>query len=256
MSDQELLCQEGFLRLSAHRFKRNLPDLFSSEFQLLLTSELAALEPDGVLEDGAGRFRRHCKALLFQDSMNIVSLANNSSTAGYFQGKFNPEIDRVRRFGRISSKFAESQQIQDLILEDYRLTSWHEYPTEFPLCVGVSIIRFFVGPHTKKSHSVGATPNYFHQDGEVFTFAHLLETQNAAGGQNYIATTDCVGYPPDRVANKILSQFTMSEFMDSYAIYDPKISHHVDGITKKHSKSSASRTVLLIDFTPMKLIHH
>ena len=91
-----------------------------------------------------------------------------------------------------------------------------------------------------------------HQDGEPYTFAHLIYRRDAEGGENVIATPQCAGSIPDDVAAEgILDRFVLHRPLDSYGVKDDLVSHYVAPVTVAAGAVTAERAVLLIDFTPM-----
>lgn len=96
-----------------------------------------------------------------------------------------------------------------------------------------------------------ASPNTLHQDGEPFTFVHLVTYKNVIGGTSTVATTNCAGLKREDVDEKfILDEFDLINPLDSYGVCDQKVSHYVKGVKKGKDPQPAERGVLLIDFTP------
>jgi hypothetical protein len=250
------LLSDGFSISPSSHFRQEIPGLFDPEFRELIESEVKVLEPD-VVAGGYGRFRRHSKALLFPDTKNLVFLAPQEGKVRYNQGAYNPEYNGVARaLNPISGALLAHSVLAELVWHNFAQTDWSAYQLVFPLCVGFSIIRFFIPEDVVGFANVGATPDALHQDGEVFTFAHLIERRNVEGGENVIAGAEFVGKHPSCVARAaIKATFTLREYFDSYVVFDPMVSHHVNGVSRHRESQSAARAVLLIDFTPIKLIH-
>ncbi|WP_249977849.1 2OG-Fe dioxygenase family protein [Vreelandella olivaria] len=99
-----------------------------------------------------------------------------------------------------------------------------------------------------------SSPNCFHQDGEPFTFAHLVSrSKSTNGGVNYIGSTHVRNLTLNEVAEEdICAKFELREFMDSFAVHDPRVSHYVSPIVKSEvDAEDADRCMILIDFSPM-----
>ena len=50
----------------------------------------------------------------------------------------------------------------------------------------------------------------------------------------------------------IRSAFTLENALDSYIVRDDRVAHHVAGVELAPGEATGSRTILLIDFTPMQ----
>lgn len=96
------------------------------------------------------------------------------------------------------------------------------------------------------------SPDCFHQDGEPFTFAHLVRrASDTCGGINYIGSVDVRNRAlNDVLDDEIIARFELREFMDSFAVHDPRVSHYVTPIRKATSHGEdAERCIILIDFS-------
>lgn len=96
-----------------------------------------------------------------------------------------------------------------------------------------------------------SSPDCFHQDGEPFTFAHLVyRNSNTVGGKNYIASTEMRNRNlGDVKENEIIYDFTLTDFLESFAVCDEKVSHYVDHINTIEKGKMAERAMILIDFS-------
>lgn len=97
-----------------------------------------------------------------------------------------------------------------------------------------------------------SSPDCFHQDGEPFTFAHLVKrSASTAGGHNYIGKTSVRNLPLGEVApDDIIADFTLNSFLESFAVHDPRVCHYVDPIRKAaNSEGVTVRCIVLIDFS-------
>ena len=257
MDAADNLASKGYCKWSSKEFAKCVPGLKCDRFNSLLVSEVQSLELQEQTTLKSGRKRKHHKMFLLHDRNELVWFQPNDGKSIYYQGQYNTEHTEPREFDAFSRELLECATLRDLILFNFSLTRWGNDALQYPLCVGLSLIQFFVSEEDEPSQFVGATPNHFHQDGEVYTFAHLIDATNSIGGINYIAPpelaqTKCEDADP----RNILSEFRLFDFFDSYAIHDPSVSHHVTPVRKQNPSQDATRTIFLIDFTPMRLIHH
>src|SRR5690625_7799112 len=88
-----------------------------------------------------------------------------------------------------------------------------------------------------------SSPDCLHQDGEPFTFAHLIERKNVKGGTNVIGIPEVRGKQPDEVDEKDLHEvFEISKPLESYGVDDSAVSHYVGP-----EDGAAVRSVILIE---------
>ncbi|KEF38678.1 2OG-Fe dioxygenase [Schinkia azotoformans MEV2011] len=114
--------------------------------------------------------------------------------------------------------------------------------------VGVHFVKLLVKNNGEKAVS---SPNNLHQDGEPFTFAHLIKRENVVGAINAIATPKNAGKTLSEVDKQELhATFEISNPLDSYGVYDPLVSHYVSPIEKGIKDKPGERSVILIDFQP------
>ena len=101
----------------------------------------------------------------------------------------------------------------------------------------------------KEGDRATSSPDCLHQDGEPFTFAHLIERSNVIGGTNAIAIPEAAGNKPEDVDNNdLIEVFEITEPLESYGVYDPKVSHYVSPIKKGNGNQIGVRSVILIDY--------
>lgn len=244
--------QEGY----AHYFPR-VSQKYDVEDLTLLKSEFAQLEKDEYAPPGVNRFRRYGNGVLlpWQTSstvhwLPIVLDQAGRRRAGYDQGGNNPEHTNIRYFHSLSEKVKNDRVLLDLIGEDFSYTFWSRAGQPLPVYFGVHFVKLV----SLRPDDLGiSSPNFFHQDGEPFTFAHLVHrSKNMIGGINYIASVEARDMPIEEVApEKIISQFTLSKPLESFVVHDPKVSHYVSPVRKadEHSLEECERSIILIDFS-------
>lgn len=209
--------------------------------------------PEDPYGKGLNRFRRYSRAIILPDKQSIEWLPsveiNGVKYSEYFQRRFNPEhVDSYRRFPSLSETIMQNNLLKKIILFDFKQTFWRKEDILLPVHVGVHFVKLLVENKNDKAIS---SPNNLHQDGEPFTFAHLIKRENVIGGLNAISTPENAGKLPNQVSEKELHNiFEISEPLDSYGVYDPLVSHYVSPIEKGIEDKPGVRSVILIDFQP------
>ncbi|EEM14538.1 MULTISPECIES: 2OG-Fe dioxygenase family protein [Bacillus] len=200
------------------------------------------------------RYRRYSRAIINPWDNHFQWLPNHYDEQGepqslYFQGSFNAEyLKEYRAFPSLSEEIKESELLKEIIKYDFNETFWDTHDKLLPVHVGVHFVKYMV---TEDDQESVASPNTLHQDGEPFTFVHLVTYKNVIGGTSTVATTNCAGLKREDVDEKfILDEFDLINPLDSYGVCDQKVSHYVKGVKKGKDPQPAERGVLLIDFTP------
>ncbi len=197
------------------------------------------------------RYRRYSRALVLPTSGNIEWLPDvkreGNEYAAYFQGKFNPEHPgSYREFHSIDSDIRDNKLLKKIIMANYHETFWQEEDKIMPIHVGVHFVKLMVDNDEDKAVS---SPDCLHQDGEPFTFAHLIERRNVKGGMNAIGIPEVRGKQPEEVDKKDLHEFfEISKPLESYGVDDSAVSHYVGPVMKDSGDDSAVRSVILIDY--------
>lgn len=230
------------------------------ESKISIFKEFNQLEKDPYSPQNTQRFRRYGNALIlpWEKQKNPIWLPTTETDdgkelSGYDQGDNNPEHGSIRYFNALSDNVKNSKYLNKIIIEDYNLTfGLDEY-----------YLPIYVGIHFVKLTSVGeqnlgiSSPDCFHQDGEPFTFAHLLyRSNNIVGGENYIAHPNERNKRLEEVNSRnIYSQFTLKNISDSFAVHDSSVCHYVSPIKKiKNDQVDllGERWMILIDYSLTK----
>ncbi|WP_439853854.1 2OG-Fe dioxygenase family protein [Pseudomonas yamanorum] len=221
-----------------------------------LKHEFDVLEVDPFAPQGVNRFRRYANGVImpWKPSSDVhwmppVEDGLGKILAGYDQGGNNPDHSNIRYFNSLSVNVKTNRLLNKLILDDFSHTFWDWTGQPFPIYFGVHFVKL----QSHSPHDLGiSSPNLFHQDGEPFTFAHLVHrSSNACGGINYIGTTFARNKSLEEVSEgDIVRSFTLNAFLESFAVFDPAVSHYVSPISKMDSTDSAAeRCMILIDFS-------
>lgn len=246
----------GFCR---YQLADEITDISLQEALDELYSEFANLPIDQYAPD-LNRYRRYSRAIIIPQTNEVIWLNNMHNEAGepiseYFQGRFNPEyVGSYRRFPALSERVKANKLLERIIQFDFRQTFWDERDLLLPVHAGVHFVKLQV----KSTGDVAvSSPNCLHQDGEPFTFAHLVKRDNVVGGINVIAEPECAGKMPDEVApENVRDTFTLTEPLQSYGVCDQKVSHYVSSVQKGPADRSGERSVILIDFQPTVVAPH
>jgi hypothetical protein len=200
------------------------------------------------------RFRRYARAVAVPWTRSISWFpATHDDTVGwaieYYQGDHNPEFPGERRlFPAVPQSVLRNELLAEIVLADLDRVGWLDALRSNPVHVGLHFIRLFVDDAEQEAVS---SPNRLHQDGEPFTFAHLIRRRNVVGGVNVIAPPRFAGLLPHEVSEELITaSFTLEEPLESYVVYDPKVSHYVSPV-RAAELGPGERCVLLIDFTPL-----
>ena len=243
--------------LVSHGFAHYHPEFsYDTEDEGKLRKEFGVLEIDRFAPAGVNRFRRYANGFIMPwDSeggvhwMPPVQDGQTRVLAGYDQGSNNPEHANIRYFDSLSAEVKSNKLLQKLIVDDFSHTFWDWVGQPFPIYFGVHFVK--IQSHSSSDLGI-SSPNLFHQDGEPFTFAHLVHrSANAKGGVNYIGTISARNKTLAEVEREdIVKSFTLNRFLESFAVFDPAVSHYVNPVSKDdETETVAERCIILIDFS-------
>ncbi|WP_017547515.1 2OG-Fe dioxygenase family protein [Salinicoccus carnicancri] len=208
--------------------------------------------PEDDYAPGLNRYRRYSRALVLPSSGGIEWLPtvkrNGTEYAAYFQGKFNPEHSgSYREFHSIDENIRNNRLLREIIMANYHETFWKEEEKIMPIHVGVHFVKLLVSQDAEKAVS---SPDCLHQDGEPFTFAHLVKRENVKGGTNAIGIPAARGSRPEDVSREDIHEiFELENPLESYGVYDSKVSHYVSPVEKGDGpEDTGVRSIILIDY--------
>lgn len=141
--------------------------------------------PEDDYAPNFNRYRRYSRAIILPETEDIYWLPtinkNNVEYSAYFQGKFNPEHPGAyREFHSIEKNIRNNKLLNEIIKANYKETFWNKEDKILPIHVGVHFVKLYVEKDGDKAIS---SPDCLHQDGEPFSFAHLIERTNVKGEQ-------------------------------------------------------------------------
>ncbi|EOQ63589.1 hypothetical protein F935_01218 [Acinetobacter calcoaceticus ANC 3811] len=267
INSQELLdgnYQDSFLALKSSFEKNGFLQYKAAEVdpdsKRVIFEEFQMLEKDQFAPSDTQRFRRYGNALILPWEKEIkpiwlppVANDNGEYLSGYDQGTNNPEHSSIRYFNALSEEVKKTKYLNQLVIDDYKLT-FGLNDHYLPIYIGVHFVKLT----SNSSDILGiSSPDCFHQDGEPFTFAHLINrSNNIIGGVNYIA------HPSERNKSlkevnveNIYSHFTLKNISDSFAVHDSSVCHYVSPIKKIESQQDdliGERWMILIDYSLTK----
>jgi hypothetical protein len=247
----ERLKKEGFCRFDLGEANSR------AEFDGILPRLQKAVEhlPQDPYANSPTRYRRYSAAIVLPWCRRLEWLPNFGTpeepyTEYYQTERFNPEFPQVyRKFEPLTDELKTDPALERLVWHDFDLTFWTERQLARPFVAGFHLVKLTVNGAGGRAPS---SPDHLHQDGEPFTFVHLVTRENAVGARNVIAVPDCNGSQPEKVAKSdILAEFELLTPLESYGVYDQAVSHYVSALTRGSAAGPAVRAAVLIDFTPL-----
>lgn len=247
---KDVLRQEGYIKF---RLADVITDIDMEAELKEIALEFAHLPVDAYAPD-LNRYRRYSRAVILPRTGQVEWLPNTLDASGqpvqeYFQGQYNPEYaGSYRRFPPLSEKVKANQLVERIIQFDFHQTFWDERDVLLPVHVGVHFVKLKV--ETDGDEAV-SSPNCLHQDGEPFTFVHLVKRENVIGGVNVIADPACAGRLPHEIESEsVRDAFTLKDSLESYGVCDQIVSHYVSPVKKGSENRDGERSAILIDFQP------
>lgn len=198
-------------------------------------SECVDLPADKYCPDGT-RKRRHTRLILFPWQQQLLGWPKSC----YFQDAAinNDAAGVAREFEPLTEAMLKNEFLRQIILTDFSQTTFAAADMQQPFDVGLHVVKTM----PRANQPAVASPNRLHKDTEPFTFIHLLNRENIIGGENIITDN----------AKEPLFITTLKDLMDTIVVQDDRVYHHVMPINLANPQASGFRTVLLIDFTPMR----
>lgn len=198
-----------------------------------LREDYPSLPVDEFLPGGLKyRFRRWGKVYYLPSTGEMLPLP----AGDYFQSKDINTVTGgiVRRFAPLLPETLDNPFVQALIR-----FNMEQFPVRLdqrsqPWQVDIHLIRV-VADATGAGHP---TPEGIHKDGAEFVTVHLVELDNAAGG-------DVTIYDNDK---QPITRFRLDNLLDSYLFEDPRVWHAAEPITPIDRSQPAVRSILTFDY--------
>ena len=202
----------------------------------------------------ANRYRRYSNGILLPWTRRIEWMPNRQGPKGdyceYYQSDYNPEyLSKVRHFVPFEEELKHDPFLNHILWQDFDLTFWNEAQLIRPFVVGVHLVKLLVNRAGDRAVS---SPDVLHQDGEPFTFVHLVARDNAVGATTSVAIPESAGKKPEEVDPATIHvQFELQRPLESYGVFDSKVAHYVSALERGPEDRPAVRAALLTDFTPL-----
>lgn len=240
----------GYAFLSGEKFRMGL-DVEESVSNLRKSFEELPVDPydhKGLRHRRYGRFLYIPWQDVLLEQPAIIDDAGQRVVEYVQPLSFNSEHGGKRRpFTPLHPVTRHNIALLELIRFDFWSLPIPEDWAGMPITVGVHQVSLY--PANGKI--AVSSPNHFHQDGEPFTYVHLMERRNVEGGFNYIGGPELAGFHPSEVdQNHIKDSFLLESFLDSFVVYDKMVSHYVGEVMEGNGLGVPIRAALLIDFTP------
>ncbi|MGW5055636.1 2OG-Fe dioxygenase family protein [Actinokineospora sp. NPDC004072] len=215
-----------------------------------ITAAFADLPPDPYAP-GTNRFRRYCNAVYLPWNGELHWLPAHDGMSDYYQDDHNPEYpSMVRAFPDVPDQLRRNPLLGALVRSDVERLLWLDELTRWPIWAGVHMIKLAVRDADEVAVS---SPNCLHQDGgstATFTYAHLVDCTNIAGGENVIATPRSAGRQPDEVPGEVHARFTLTEPLETYVVHDHRVSHYVGPVRRGDGPGPGQRCILIVGIAP------
>lgn len=215
--------------------------------------DAASQLPPDPYDSSRCRHRRYGRGMLlpWRREFHWMPEPEPALTSSYYQGRYNPEFPgAVREWPTLPERVRSNELLQRIVMFDYDQTTWSALDASWPIYVGVHLVALRVDSTTSEAV---ASPNLFHQDGEPYSFVHLLYRRNILGGINIVAPPRCRGSQPAHVpAPERLAEFALLEPLESYGVADDQVSHYFGPVRHGATAGVGERAVIFVDLVPMR----
>ncbi len=165
-------------------------------------------------------------------------------------GDENPEhAHETRRFAPMPNAMRDNPALLQLVRRDFELTPFAERATDDAFAVTFHVIRQVVEP----GGFAVSTPDLVHTDDVLLSFVHVIEREDVVGGVNLITKREHAGKRWDAVPiEDVHALVTVTDPFSGYAFLDDKVGHYVSAIKAASKDKAGARTILIVDFAPMR----
>ncbi len=193
------------------------------------------LPEDRYSETGC-RFRRHQRFVLTPRPLTVIP----TDISNYAQSVLLNSEDggTVREFEPLAKDLATNSFLQALIRYDFEHSPFAGLrSSNLAYDVGLHLVRM----RARQGQPAVASPNKLHKDGEWVTWIHLVSRKGIKGGESVVANND----------KEVLIRTTLEQRLDTVAVWDEAVFHHVNPVEVAEGEDEGYRDVLIVDFTPM-----
>jgi len=246
------LVRQGFARVPREALG---PADFVSHAAAMLEAATADLPPDPYCAERF-RFRRYARLFMLPWTGLLLTAPPRIDESGealqMYQHPATLNVDEAgvgRWFPALDAETLAADWLDRIIRFDFDQTAFTEEERASPIQVGVHLVDH----RPRVGQPAAASPNCVHRDGEHYTCAHLIHRSGVTGGENHITDPEWAGRAiSDVPAGAIRAGFTLERPLDGYIVRDDRVAHHVDAVELAPNADAGRRTMLLIDFTPMR----
>lgn len=210
---------------------------------------------DHSRDEGPGRRRFYSRYVLGPhatvEDIDFQPQSNSFLSSDYRQAPdINPEQHgALRSYAPLPASLWSNAFLKEVILFDLAMLPLKDIWTNAkrnPIAVGMHLIRMVARP----GQPAVASPSVPHQDGEPFTFIHLINRRGVNGGYSQIFRNT----PINGVSScgELLLQTTLQHCLDTLVIWDKEVFHHVTEVEVGDGSAEGVRDVLIIDFSPLE----
>jgi hypothetical protein len=226
---------QGFSTIPHSAFRLNQQGVQDLE---ALQSECAHLPLDPQAKNGERR--RRYGSFVITPANGSLTLVFNANLDTYWQP---PALNKdaageKRRFAQLTPTMLQNSFLRDLICADFTTLPLNVDDLLLPWLVGVHFVQMVARPGLPGISS----PDRPHKDGEPFTAIHLVHRDAfLLGGINRLLDN----------AKQPLCDKVLLKTLDTQIVRDDAVYHQVTRIEVPDTEPQGTRTVLLIDFTPL-----
>ncbi len=192
--------------------------------------------PEDPYSETGCRFRRHQRFVLTPRPLTVIP----TDISNYAQSVLLNSEDggSVREFEPLPDDLATNSFLQALIRYDFEHSPFASVrSSNLAYDVGLHLVRM----RARQGQPAVASPNKLHKDGEWVTWIHLVSRKGIKGGESVVANND----------KEVLIRATLARRLDTVAVWDDAVFHHVDSVEVAEGEDEGHRDVLIVDFTPM-----
>lgn len=245
--------RDGFVKIEAGQIQTNA--VFDEDFARLRRA--ASVLPIDHTDEAAGRSRLYGRTLYVPwCGADIPVPPRRYAHSGEFGLEYtqpasvNSDSGGVRRiFSPLPPSIYKNRALLAMIDGFRTLLPFESDVLAESMQTGIHLIKL----EATAGHPAKATPNLVHRDGEPFTVAVLLDRVAADGGENVVTAPRWHDHPVEAVPEEdILARFTLAAPLESYVVQDDRVAHYVAPVTCEPTVARGFRTVLLLDYTPLR----
>jgi hypothetical protein len=250
--------------LKKHAFRNNLK---ARGYSVLLQNEITLSQDlqlalaclgstfDDAPSDGSSRKRFYSRYIVGPyatvDSLDLRPYSSSFMSSDYQQASdINPEqYGAVRSYAPLPAAVWSNALLREMIFFDLSLLPLNDFwlnARRNPVSVGIHLIRMVASPGKPSVPS----PSIPHQDGEPFTFIHLINRRGIIGGNSEVYHN--VPMNGFNTRGELIENFVLENSLDTFAIWDKDVFHHVTPVVVADGHEEGVRDVLIIDFTPLE----